>query len=78
MRDSVRPVAPTKRAVVYDRFNELRLRFDGYDLELRAYDEGVFIPMVLALSDSVTVTSEEASFAVSGDDGGISASTRRS
>ena len=38
VHDSVRPVAPVKRAVVPDHFNELRLRFNGYDLELRAYD----------------------------------------
>jgi alpha-glucosidase len=66
VRDSVRPVAPTKSAVVRDRFNELKLRFDGYDLELRAYDEGVAYRWVLALPDSVTVVSEEATFAVAG------------
>jgi alpha-glucosidase len=71
VRDSVRPVAPTKRAVVQDRFNELRLRFDGYDLELRAYNEGIAYRWVLALPDSATVTSEEASFAVAGQAEGV-------
>jgi alpha-glucosidase len=66
VRDSVRPVAPTKSAVVADRFNELRLRFGDYDLELRAYDEGVAYRWVLALADSVTVRAELASFAVAG------------
>jgi alpha-glucosidase len=66
VRDSVRPVAPTKSAVVADRFNELRLRFADYDLELRAYDEGVAYRWVLALPDSVTVSAEQASFVVAG------------
>jgi alpha-glucosidase len=66
VRDSVRPVAPTKSTYIADRFNELRLRFNGYDLELRAYDEGVSYRWVLALPESVTVRSEEATFAVSG------------
>jgi alpha-glucosidase len=71
VRDSVRPVAPTKTTYVADRFNELRLRFNGYDLELRAYDEGVAYRWVLALSDSVTVRAEEATFAVAGQTEGL-------
>jgi alpha-glucosidase len=66
VRDSVRPVAPVKSAVVADRFNELRLRLGDHALELRAYDEGVAYRWVLALGDSVTVRAEEASFAVAG------------
>jgi alpha-glucosidase len=47
-----------------DRFAELRVRFEGgFDLVLRAYDEGVAYRWVLALPDSsVTVVSEEATF----------------
>ena len=71
VRDSVRPVAPVKRAVVPDRFNELRLRFADHDLELRAYDEGIAYRWVLAVGDSVTVRSEEATFAVAGQAQGI-------
>ena len=66
VRDSLRPVAPVKRAVVPDRFNELRLRFGDHDLELRAYDEGVAYRWVLAIADSVTVRAEQATFAVAG------------
>jgi len=66
VRDSVRPVAPTKSAVIPDRFNEMRLRFAGYDLELRAYDEGVAYRWVLALGDSATINGEQATFAVAG------------
>ena len=66
VRDSVRPLAPVKSAVVADRFNELRLRLGDHDLELRAYDEGVAYRWVLALGDSVTVRSEQATFAVAG------------
>ena len=66
VRDSVRPVAPVKRAVVPDRFDELRLRFGDHDLEFRAYDEGVAYRWVLVIGDSVTVRAEEATFAVAG------------
>ena len=66
VRDSVRPVAPTKSAVVADRFNELRLRLGDHDLELRAYDEGIAYRWVLAIGDSVTVRAEQASFVVAG------------
>lgn len=71
VRDSMRPVAPTKRAVVPDRFNELRLRFSGYDLEFRAYDEGVSYRWVVALPDTITIVAEEASFAVAGQAEGV-------
>lgn len=66
VRDSIRPVVPTKNAVVPDRYNELRLRFrDGSSLELRAYDEGVAWRWALALADdSVTVVSEQATFGI--------------
>src|SRR5687768_8927231 len=66
VRDSVRPVAPVKRAVVPDRFNELRLRLGDHDLELRAYDEGIAYRWVLAVADSVTVRAEQATFAIAG------------
>ena len=68
VRDSVRPVAPTKNAVVQDRYNELRIRFqEGFALELRAYDNGVAYRWVLEQPDSiVTITSEQATFNVAG------------
>ena len=66
VRDSVRPVAPVKRAVVPDRFDELRLRFGDHDLEFRAYDEGIAYRWVLAVGDSATVRAEQATFAVAG------------
>ena len=68
VRDSTRPVAPTKSAVLQDRYNELRIRFqEGFALELRAYDNGVAYRWVLDLPDSaVTIMSEQASFNVAG------------
>ena len=79
VRDSVRPRGADEERGGPDRFNELRLRFAGYDLELRAYDEGVAYRWVLAVGDSATIASEQATF------GGVrsrrrrsSASTRRS
>ncbi len=68
VRDSTRPVAPTKSAVLQDRYNELRIRFqEGFSLELRAYDNGVAYRWVLDLPDSVaTIVSEQATFNVAG------------
>ena len=67
VRGSTRPVAPTKSAVVQDRFNELRVRFqEGFALELRAYDNGVAYRWILDLPDSATVMSEQATFNVPG------------
>ena len=68
VRDSVRPVAPTKSAVLQDRYNELRISFEeGFALELRAYDNGVAYRWVLDLPDSVaTIMSEQATFNVAG------------
>ena len=73
VRDSTRPVAPTKNAVVRERFNELSIRFQGgYGLELRAFDNGVSYRWVLDLPDSsVTVMSEQATFNVAGRATGI-------
>jgi len=66
VRDSVRPIAPTRNAVVPDRYNELSLRFEGgWGLELRAYDNGVAYRWVLALTqDSATIAAEQATFGV--------------
>jgi alpha-glucosidase len=66
VRDSVLPVAPTKSEVVRDRYDELVLRFGDHSLELRAYDEGVAYRWVLAVGDSATVASEQATFDVAG------------
>jgi hypothetical protein len=57
--------------VVPDRFNELRLRFNGYDLAFRACDEGVSYRCVLAMPDTITIVSEKASFAVAGQAEGV-------
>ena len=69
VHDSVRPVVPTRNAVVPDRYNELYVRFDGgYGLELRAYDNGVAYRWLLSLpQDSVTIVSEQATFGVARD-----------
>lgn len=68
VRDSTRPVAPTKSAVLQDRYNELRIRFsEGFALEVRAYDNGVAYRWMLELPDSlVTISAEEATFNVAG------------
>ena len=68
VRDSIHPVAPTKNSTIRDRHNELRVDFrDGYSLEARAYDNGIAYRWVANLSDSVTITSEEATFHLADD-----------
>ena len=69
VRDSVRPIVPTRNAVVRDEFRELRLRFEGgYGLDVRAYDHGVAYRWVLTLrQDSATIVSEQATFGVARD-----------
>jgi alpha-glucosidase len=66
--DVIRPVVAEKNAVVPDRFNDLRLDFNGgWALVVRAYDDGVAYRFVTSLPDSVTVQAEEASFRFAGN-----------
>ncbi len=64
----VRPVAPTRRAEVRDRFNERRFDFRGdYSLVFRVFDDGVAYRFVLRRSGDITVASEQATFRFVGD-----------
>ena len=64
----LRPVAPTKRAEIRDRFNECRFDFRGdYSLVVRAYDDGVAYRFALRRSGEITIASEQATFRFPGD-----------
>jgi alpha-glucosidase len=68
VNDSIRPVVPTKNAVIRDRYASMRLDFrDGFALETRAYDNGVAYRWVTSLADTITVAAEEATFHLAGD-----------
>jgi alpha-glucosidase len=64
----VRPVVPEKNAEIPDRYEELTLTFeDGWDVVVRAYDEGVAYRFATRFDDSVTVAAEEATWRFTGD-----------
>jgi alpha-glucosidase len=64
----LRPVAPTKRAQVRDRFNERRLDFGGdYSLIVRVFDDGVAYRFAMRRAGDVTIASELATFRFTGD-----------
>jgi alpha-glucosidase len=65
----IEPAVRQKSARIRERYNELRLEFQGgYTVAFRAYDEGVAYRFETALArPEVKVTSEEVSFAFASD-----------
>jgi alpha-glucosidase len=64
----LRPVAPTKRSQVRDRFNERRFDFRGdYSLIVRVFDDGVAYRFATRRAGEMTVVSERATFRFTGD-----------
>lgn len=64
----LRPIAPTKRAQVRDRFNERRFDFRGdYSLIVRVFDDGVAYRFAMRRPGEITVASEQATFRFAGD-----------
>lgn len=64
----IRPVVAEKNAVVPDRFDELRLSFEGdWGLVVRAYDDGVAYRFTTAFPDSIRIEAEQASFRFAGN-----------
>ena len=56
--ESVTRRNPVKNAVVRNRYNALTLRFKGYDVEFRLFDEGAAYRFVTALPGQIEVTDE--------------------
>ncbi len=67
--ETLRPVVRQKAATLRDRYNELRLEFEGgYAVVFRAYDEGVAYRWETSWSQAeVKVIGEEAAFNFTGD-----------
>lgn len=64
----VEPVVAEKNARIPERFEELTVSFrDGWDLVVRAYDEGVAYRFATAFPDSVEVASETATWRFPGN-----------
>lgn len=69
VNETIRPVVPEKRAVIPDRYNELRLSF-GPKLAatFRAYDDGVAYRFETAIGGEVIVRNESAGLRLARDD----------
>jgi alpha-glucosidase len=69
VNETIRPVVPEKRAVISDRYNELRLSF-GPTLAatIRAYDDGVAYRFETAIDGEVIVRNESAGLRLTKDD----------
>jgi alpha-glucosidase len=68
VNDEIEPVVKEKRAVIADRYNELRLNFKGnFGLIFRAYDDAVAYRFWTRLTGQVKVEAEEASFRFGSD-----------
>ncbi len=60
---SIVPVIKEKRDLIPEKFNELILKFkDDFELNFRAYDDGVAYRFVSGLSGEIQVVNEEANF----------------
>ena len=59
--ETIRPTVPEKRAVIPDRYNELRLTFGPkFAAVFRAYDDGIAYRFETAIDGEITVRSERA------------------
>ena len=61
------PVVRQKSETLTDKYNEITLSASGYDVIFRAYDEGVAYRFETYFKDSVTVLSEQSTFAFADD-----------
>jgi alpha-glucosidase len=67
--ETIRPTVPEKRAVIPDRYNELRLSFGPkLAVRFRAYDDGVAYRFETAIDGEVVVRSENAGLRLNKDD----------
>ena len=69
VNETIRPVVPEKRAVIPDRYNELRLSFGPkLAVTFRAYDDGVAYRFETAIDGEVIVRNENAGLRLAKDD----------
>ena len=67
--ETIRPAVPEKRAVIPDRYNELRLSFGPkLAVTFRAYDDGVAYRFETAIDGEVIVRNESAGLRLAKDD----------
>jgi alpha-glucosidase len=67
--ETIRPAVPEKRAVIPDRYNELRLSFGPkLTATFRAYDDGVAYRFETAIDGEVVVRNENAGLRLAQDD----------
>ena len=69
VNETIRPAVPEKRAVIPDRYNELRLSFGPkLTATFRAYDDGVAYRFETAIDGEVIVRNESAGLRLAQDD----------
>jgi alpha-glucosidase len=69
VNETIRPAVPEKRAVIPDRYNELRLSFGPkLAVTFRAYDDGVAYRFETAIDGEVFVRNESAGLRLAKDD----------
>lgn len=59
---TLKPVIRLKNKTIEDKYNEMILKSDKYNIGFRVYDDGVAYRFSTSFSDSLKVLSEEASF----------------
>lgn len=59
---TLKPVIRLKNKTIEDKYNEMILKSDKYNIGFRVYDDGVAYRFSTNFSDSLKVLSEEASF----------------
>jgi alpha-glucosidase len=65
----IHPVVQQKSAEIADKYNRLKLVFKGYDIEFRAYDDGVAYRFILHDKGEVVVKKEQVAFNFAGNYG---------
>ena len=69
VNETIRPAVPEKRAVIPDRYNELRLSFGPkFAVTFRAYDDGVAYRFETAIDGEVIVRNENAGLRLAKED----------
>ncbi|MGC3943908.1 MAG: glycoside hydrolase family 97 protein [Chryseolinea sp.] len=68
IRTTITNPVPFKRKEIPDKYNETTIRFRGYSLVFRAYDDGVAYRFETSASDSLIVLNEVAHFNYVGSD----------
>ncbi len=65
--NTIEPVVKQKSAIIEDNYNQLKLVFKGYDIDFRAYNDGLAWRFILHQKGEVIVKDEQAEFNFNGN-----------